>query len=264
MINIKSNYTNITQYNFQELRTKNIHQSTHQNGPLVSVITVVCNGCKYITQAIKSVHEQSYNNIEHIIIDGGSTDGTIEILNKHDHIIDYWISEPDEGIYDAMNKGIKCAKGDWLLFLGADDILLDSVHKFVHEIKDKSSVYYGDVIYQSNSRIYDGKFNILKLIRRNIPHQGTFFPKSIFKDNLYDTTFNLLADYAFNLRMYSKTNYVYLPIVFAKFNDKGMSSKTVDYAFREKLHSIIKDNYHYSIYLIFSIAWWATSFLRRK
>ena len=246
------------------LRTKGYHKSSQIGKPLISIITAVYNGDNFLTQAIQSIQAQSYDNIEHIIIDGESTDNTKNILKKCDNHIDFWISEPDEGIYDAMNKGIRYSNGEWLLFLGADDILLDSIHNFVRNIKNSSSVYYGNVIYQSNNRIYDGKFNVLKLIRRNIPHQGTFYPKSIFKDNLYDTTFNLLADYAFNLRMYSKTDYVYLPIIFARFNDKGMSSKTVDYAFRKKLHSIIKENYHYSIYLIFSVAWWATSFLRRK
>lgn len=246
------------------IRTQGFLKKSKHSKPLISIITVSYNAGGTIARALESVQSQTYDNMEHVIIDGGSTDNTLEIIHQYENVIDYWVSEPDKGIYDAMNKGIQSSRGDWLLFLGADDVLLDSVHEFVSAITDSTAVYYGNVLHLSNNQLYDGEFNILKLIRRNIPHQGTFFPKNIFNDNLYDPTFPLLADYAFNLRMYSKTKYVYLPIVFAKFNDKGISSQLVDYEFRGKLHRIIKDNYHFSVFLIFSLAWWATSFWRRK
>ena len=90
------------------------------NGPpLVSIITVVYNGHRTLEETIQSVVNQNYPNIEYLIIDGGSTDGTMEILKKYDDTIDYWISEPDKGVYHAMNKGIEIAQGEWLYFLGS-------------------------------------------------------------------------------------------------------------------------------------------------
>ena len=96
------------------------HQSTL---PLVTIITVVFKGEKHLEQTIQSVVNQTYNNVEYIIIDGGSTDGTLDILLKNEERIDYWVSEPDEGIYDAMNKGIIISRGDLLLFLNCGDYL---------------------------------------------------------------------------------------------------------------------------------------------
>ena len=92
----------------------------------ISIITVSYNAAKTIEQTISSVVNQTYQDIEYIIIDGGSTDGTMDIIRKYEDRIAYWISEPDKGIYDAMNKGIDVATGDYVYFLGADDRLVDA------------------------------------------------------------------------------------------------------------------------------------------
>ena len=101
--------------------------------PLITVITAVLNGENTLERTIQSVIGQDYKNIEYIIIDGGSTDGTLDIIKKYEHAIDYWISETDEGIYGAMNKGIQASSGEWIYFLGSDDYLvadnvLDTIH----------------------------------------------------------------------------------------------------------------------------------------
>lgn len=227
------------------LSTKNFHNSDKNKKPLVSIITVVHNGDVHLERTLLSVVGQSYNNIEYIIIDGGSTDNTLEIIKKYEKQIDYWISEPDNGIYDAMNKGIKAAHGDWILFLGSDDILLDSVHIFVNLITNNQAVYYGNVEFLSTGKLYAGKFNIIKLIRMNMCHQGIFYPKSIFEIALFDIKYKVLADYAFNLRMYSRKDidFIYIPITIAKYNDKGTSSQTVDEIFRAESQQIIKECY---------------------
>ena len=103
------------------LRTKNLFKKSTINNPLLSIITVVKNGSKTITRCIKSVNDQNYLNIEHIVIDGASTDNTVSILKKNSDNIDYWISEKDNGIYDGMNKGLQLAAGKYIGILNADD-----------------------------------------------------------------------------------------------------------------------------------------------
>ena len=108
------------------LRTKGIFKKSKKDEPLISVITVVLNNERYLEEAIESLKFQKYRNFEHIVIDGGSTDRTLEIIKKNDENIDYWISKKDKGIYDAFNLGMKLAKGDYLGFLNSDD-------RFTHE-----------------------------------------------------------------------------------------------------------------------------------
>ena len=103
------------------LRTRNIFKKTEINKPLITVITVVLNNEKYLEECILSLHNQKYENYEHIIIDGGSSDDTINIIKKYENKIDYWCSGNDKGIYDAFNKGMQLAKGDYIGFLNSDD-----------------------------------------------------------------------------------------------------------------------------------------------
>jgi hypothetical protein len=105
------------------LRTKGLFKHVDITRPLLSIVTVVYNGEKYLEQTIQSVINQSYENLEYIVIDGGSTDRTLEIIAKYDDYINYWVSEPDSGIYSAMNKGTKLATGSHVLHLNADDLL---------------------------------------------------------------------------------------------------------------------------------------------
>ena len=96
-------------------------QQKGEGKPLISVITVVYNGEKYLEETIQSIINQTYDNVEYIIIDGGSTDGTVDIIKKYEDRIDYWVSEKDKGISDAFNKGVKVAKGDYINFQGDGD-----------------------------------------------------------------------------------------------------------------------------------------------
>ncbi len=107
------------------LRTKGLFKNTDTNLPLISIVTVVHNGDKYLEQTIQSVINQSYENLEYIIVDGGSIDRTLEIIAKYDHYINYWVSAADDGIYNAMNKGTKLATGSHILHLNADDLLFE-------------------------------------------------------------------------------------------------------------------------------------------
>jgi glycosyltransferase involved in cell wall biosynthesis len=120
----------------------------------VSIITVVYNGKNTIEDCIKSVASQTYPHIEHIVIDGGSTDGTVDIIRKYEDKIACWISEKDKGIYDAINKGIRCATGEVIGILHSDDFYADSyvIEGVVRQLKEKKTdSCYGDLVYVDRS-----------------------------------------------------------------------------------------------------------------
>ena len=106
------------------LRMQGYYKKSYKDKPLISVVTVVYNGEKYLDQTIKSVLNQGYDNVEYIVIDGDSRDSTVDIIRKYEEHIDYWVSEPDAGIYDAMNKGASLCSGKYIAFLNADDWLI--------------------------------------------------------------------------------------------------------------------------------------------
>lgn len=114
----------------------------------ISIITVVFNSKSALEKTIKSISEQKYKDIEYIVIDGGSTDGTVDIIKKYEKFIFVWISEPDKGIYDAMNKGLKKATGDYVWFLNAGDEIysLDTL-SFINTLESNADAFYGEVEY---------------------------------------------------------------------------------------------------------------------
>src|ERR1700756_1139663 len=170
--------------------------------PRISVITVAFNAKEKIEPTIQSVLEQHYDNMEYVIIDGGSTDGTVDIIKKYQDKIAYWISEPDKGVYDAMNKGIDAATGDWLYFLGAGDTMLNVAANIAPLLRDGNTVYYGDVYRLDLKRLYDGKFSPFKLAVRNICHQAIFYPAAALKKHRYNTKYRLQADHNLNMELY--------------------------------------------------------------
>lgn len=227
--------------------------NTKQNH-LITIITVVYNCVNTIEKTILSVINQDYVSFEFIIIDGGSTDGTIEIIKKHEDKITLWISENDNGIYDAMNKGLKRAKGDFVYFLGGDDLLYSNsvLNNISNILIDKNKIYYGNVLFKTRNIIYDGKFSSLKIATRNISHQSIFYPRGIFDEYCFDTKYKIFADYELNLKLYGNSSYsfFYMPITVALFNDEGVSgSNVLDVNFEKDRFEIIKNNFPYWIYL---------------
>ena len=201
--------------------------------PIISVITVVRNGESHIEQTITSIVNQTYKHLEYIIIDGNSTDKTVEIIKKYDDKISYWVSEKDGGIYDAMNKGIQKATGSWLLFINADDFLLDNdtlseVAPYLSQTD--SLVAYGDVaiIYASGTEIVRGdEWHNLKdyflNVRMNISHQGEFHAAKLFENRLYDTQFKIVADYDILLSYLKYHDAFHIPLTVAKMRAIGVS-----------------------------------------
>ena len=173
----------------------------------VTVITVVFNGRRYIEQTIASVINQSYNNIEYIIIDGGSTDGTIDIIKKYSDRIHYWKSEPDKGVYDAMNKGIDAATGDWINFMNAGDYFYstESVSQIfsTDENIDKYAIIYGDAEFRLNKIAYIVEASENSQSNEFMPfsHQASFVKSDIAKATKFDLEYKITADTAFSLRL---------------------------------------------------------------
>ena len=195
------------------------------NLPKISIGIVVYNGVEHIRNVLESVVGQPYKNIELIVVDGDSTDGTRDVLKEYADHISVLVSEPDKGIYDAMNKVCSLAGGDWLLFLGCDDVLLETFDRIIPMLSNADTVYYGDVIKHSSGKIYDGKFSKFKLMRHNICHQSLFYPRSVYKRYSYSLEYRWLADYVYNLKlMGDKVPFVYTGVVISIYNDKGGSA----------------------------------------
>jgi putative colanic acid biosynthesis glycosyltransferase len=179
--------------------------------PLVSVITVTYNAEKTLESTILSVINQTYSNIEFIIIDGLSTDGTMEYISKNQDNISYWISEPDRGIYDAMNKGIEKSKGDWLIFLGADDVFFDKsvIENLVKASKSRDRegrmmlAVFGNTLY-SDGKYFRSFIGVRTLIRNTVQHQAVIYHRSLFDGFRYDPSLRICSDYELNLLLYTK------------------------------------------------------------
>ena len=127
------------------LRTKNILKNSEKDKPLITIITAVLNNKKYLEECLLSLHKQRYDNYEHIIIDGGSNDGTLDIIKQYEDKVDYWCSSKDKGIYDAFNNGMKLARGEYIGFLNSDDTYennaLEYLIKYVKKYPEKDFIF---------------------------------------------------------------------------------------------------------------------------
>jgi glycosyltransferase involved in cell wall biosynthesis len=186
---------------------------------------VTFNAAAVIERALASVLHQRSAALELIVIDGQSTDGTVEILRRHDSAIAHWRSEPDNGIYDAMNKALSVATGDWLLFLGADDELLVNPARILERFGCRDAVYYGDVQIRRTGAISGGRFSRYRLMQENICHQAIFYPRSVYRRKRYDTTCGMLADHRYNIELCGAgTPFIHIDQTISRFEDKGRSS----------------------------------------
>jgi glycosyltransferase involved in cell wall biosynthesis len=221
---------------------------------LITIITVVYNAVETIEETILSIINQDFKDFEYIIIDGGSDDGTAEILKKYKNRLAYWVSEKDNGIYDAMNKGVLKANGNWIFFLGADDILFspDVLQNVSGNLISNNTIYYGNVLFKHRNIIYDGKFNSFKLATRNLAHQSIFYPKKVFDLYKFKLIYTIFADYDLNIILFNNINFIfkYLPLTIAVFDDFGSSgSRVPDSNFERNRLSIIKKNFPFYVFL---------------
>lgn len=208
----------------------------------VSIITITLNSAKTVERTLLSVQQQTYGDIEHIVIDGASTDGTMEIVNHYASRLAQVVSEPDNGLYDALNKGLALATGDIIGILNSDDVLADEstiatiVSRFVREQAD---LVYGDLLYCRDTNKSD---SVIRYWRSNIfrekslkcgwmpPHPTLYCRRNIYEIvGLFNSGFRISADYDLILRIFSHSEFkkVYLPNVIVKMSAGGVSNRNL-------------------------------------
>jgi len=209
--------------------------------PLISVITVVYNGVNTLEDTIKSVINQTYPNVEYIIIDGGSKDGTLDIIKKYEDYIDYWISEPDKGIYDAMNKGTIVSSGNYIYFIGDSD-----------KIFSTSTIYF--ILSKINFRVIENLLACpIKINHKNKPsypklsnkipiihHQGALFNLSKLKEiGFYNLNYKIFSDFDLILRYIKKNGVYYINTVSCEFQVGGISASREKFLLKLKEYTTI-------------------------
>jgi hypothetical protein len=206
------------------LRTKGYFKKSYQDKPLISIITVVFNGEKFLEETIQSIINQTYDNVEYIIIDGGSTDGTLDIIKKYEDRIDYWVSEGDRGIYDAMNKGLDVASGDWINFMNAGDKLF--FIPYFKNIKDADLVYGKAILSNGKVLIYNKNVKFKNFSRGMVVcHQSCFYNKEYYKKSRYDLKYKICADQKFTALAIKSSKAFYIDQVIAYYDLHGISSQ---------------------------------------
>jgi glycosyltransferase involved in cell wall biosynthesis len=199
------------------LRMRGLFKTSRPGKPLVSIITVVFNGARFLEETIASVLAQDYDNLEFIIIDGGSTDGTLELIRKHEQVIDYWVSEKDRGISDAFNKAVTLAAGDYLNFQGAGDYLVGNsvVAEMMQNVdagrdmlvcgrvQRVAETLEKKVLWVAPERYTPTFDKHTLLLRMPFPHQALFTHRNMFdRYGLFDTANRFTMDYEHLLRAY--------------------------------------------------------------
>jgi glycosyltransferase involved in cell wall biosynthesis len=206
--------------------------------PLITVIVAVFNGAKTLPQCIDSIAQQTYINKEIIVIDGGSKDGTVELLQANQTKIAYWVTEPDNGIYSAWNKGLLQAKGEWICFIGADDFILDKqvIERMAIQlamIPSNINVAYGQIMLLNNlgENLYAigepwGKVKERFKQIMSIPHPGLMHRRSLFEQyGNFDESFRIGGDYELLLRELITADALFIPdIITVGMRQGGLSS----------------------------------------
>ncbi len=201
--------------------------------PRLSVITINYNNAHGLQKTIESVVSQTYSDFEFVIIDGGSTDNSTEIIKKYLHKITYWVSEKDTGIYNAQNKGITAAKGEYCLFLNSGDYLVDNnVLTNVFSCGHSFDIIYGDMqIFDKNKRIQHrrmpNRIGVKQLYADTLWHPVSFIKRKLFSMyGNYNEQFRIVADYEFFVRTIigKKVTTKHVPIEIAFFDTSGLSS----------------------------------------
>lgn len=216
---------------------------------IISIITINFNNLTGLKKTVESVLSQSYELIEYIIIDGGSSDGSKEYIVEHSEKIDYWVSENDKGVYHAMNKGLEVATGDYCLFLNSGDFFYNSnvVKLFQKEIDVCSSLVYGMIKWEETNQLWNPKRDLKAFemaFHSLIPHQATFFKTDVIK-NLggYKEEFKVISDWGLMISIIEKKfKSQKIDQIISFCENQGISSKLEDLIRKERYQYLIKYN----------------------
>ncbi|PXV64124.1 glycosyltransferase involved in cell wall biosynthesis [Dysgonomonas alginatilytica] len=217
----------------------------------LSIITINYNNAGGLERTVKSIVNQDFSDFEYIVIDGASIDNSVDIIKTYSEKIDYWVSEPDTGVYNAMNKGIRQAKGEYLLFINSGDTLYtNDVLSKVFEFNPKHDLVYGNL-----HRIFpDGHedivrmpkhVSVLHMLRATLTHPTTFIRRGLFeKYGYYREDLKIVSDWAFFLKIIAFTNSTqeYIPIVISSFEMNGMSSNNADLVESER-YKVVSESF---------------------
>ena len=197
--------------------------------PLITVVTVCYNSVDMIEKTLKSVIEQSYSNKEYVVIDGASTDGTKKIVERYIDSIDFFMSEPDNGIYHAMNKAVGVAKGEWIIFMNAGDVFVDNavLEKVSYSLSATIDVLYGDILTSRNTELVlkEAPSEIKSMHRMPFCHQAVFTRTSLLRSFPFDEKYKMSADF----KLYKQLNrenatFRRLPLPITIYDRTGLSN----------------------------------------
>ncbi|TLV02092.1 glycosyltransferase [Dyadobacter luticola] len=218
---------------------------------LISIILVTFNAEEYLQRCLDSIFSQAFPHIEIIVMDGKSTDRTVQILQQNAKKLAFWKSEKDAGIYDAMNKALEHIQGSWVYFIGADDVLTPEFSKFAEHLANPNLIYYGNVI--KSGKKYLGQLSPYQQAKTGINHQAIIYPAYFFKNRRYDTRYAISADHVLNMGCNNLQDYAFrfLDFDIAVFNDTGISSTQKDLIFEKEKGRLILQHFGLAIYLRF-------------
>lgn len=215
--------------------------------PKISVITINYNNRDGLRKTIESVVNQTYNDFEYIIIDGGSTDGSVDVIKEYDGRIDYWVSEPDKGIYNAMNKGIDVAKGEYCIFINSGDYLNSCEVLQISNVElDGVDVITGSLILD-NGEIWAPQNSVsIKYLYNNIntlSHPASFIKSALLKKYHYDENLKIVSDWKFFVQVLLMDNASYKPLshIITVFDTNGISSTNYDMCIKERQYVLEND-----------------------
>jgi glycosyltransferase involved in cell wall biosynthesis len=226
--------------------------------PKISIIIPTFNAAKTLAATLESIINQTFRDFEVLIIDGLSTDDTVMIAKNYTDSRIKIISEKDKGIYDAMNKGIDKAAGEWLYFLGSDDTLFSPTaleNIFTKYDLATTKIVYGNVQFKLSKAIYDGKFSYFRLYDKNICHQAIFYRKEVFKQvGNYQLQYKALADWVLNMKCFSlKIPKLYVNEIVAIYNEDGYCFNNPDKQFEADSEKLRKLYFPFGV--LFLIRW---------
>lgn len=232
--------------------------------PVISIIIATYNVAKDISGCLAAIAAQSFKDIEVVIVDGGSTDETMALVQSYAASLTLKCSsEKDQGIYDALNKGVKMATGRWLYFLGADDRLLPGFSELAAQLQDEQALYYGITKeYHRDGRepigLLTGEFSKYRMAKGAINHQAIIYPAAVFQHYSYNLRYRVYSDYELNIRVWGDARFkkLFYPIPVVSYNMTGFSANNPDAVFLAEKPAIVRKSLGWLVYMRFMLKEW--------